>query len=158
MKQALLALLLTGVSLLDARATEGAKLEVRTAAGQIVALDSQQELAVKFWLQQLALSALYRNVVQKSSADEWTSALQSGAAILCHYPASSMIALPERSTLTFDEILVPVPAMGAPPYAYLRHGASYRRLAKYDPWVLEKLKLEATLSTKLEPAIARGLF
>jgi hypothetical protein len=115
-------------------------------------------LAVKFWLQQLVLSALYRDVVQDSSVSEWTTALRAKATIHCRYPANSLLALPERRTLTFDEILLPVPASGSPAYVYLKHGSTYTRVAKYDPWVLGKLKVEAGLSTKLEPAIARGLF
>jgi hypothetical protein len=156
-KLAFLVLLLIGTAPIEASANESARLEVKTA-GQSVTLDSPRDLAVKFWLQQLVLSALYRDVVQDSTVSEWTTALQAEATIHCRYPAHSLLAMPERRTLTFDEILLPVPASGLPAYVYLKHGSTYTRVAKYDPWVLEKLKVEAGLSTKLEPNISRGLF
>ena len=107
MKQPALTLLLVVASLFGARASEVTELEVRNAAGQSVALDFRKESLVKFWLQQLVLSALYRDVIQDSTVSEWTTALNSDAFILCHYPANSMLALPERSALTFDQILFP---------------------------------------------------
>ena len=157
MRQTLLMLLLIVTAPIEASADESARLEVKTAA-KSVTLDSSKDLAVKFWLQQLVLSGLYRNVVQDSTVSEWTTALQVEATIHCRYPANSLLAIPERQTLTFDEILLPVPASGPPAYVYLKHGSTYTRVAKYDPWVLGKLKVEAGLSTRLEPAIPRGLF
>ena len=157
MKLAFLVLLLIATAPIEASANESARLEVRTA-GQSVSLDSPKDLAVKFWLQQLVLSALYSDVVQDSTVSEWTTALQAETTIHCHYPANSLLAMPERRTLTFDEILLPVPASGWPAYVYLKHGSTYTRVAKYDPWVLGKLKVEAGLSTKLEPTLSRGLF
>jgi hypothetical protein len=156
-KLTFLTLLLLITAPIQAGAEESARLEV-TTAGQSVSLDSSKDLAVKFWLQQLVLSALYRDVVQDSTASEWATALKAEAIIHCRYPADSLLAIPERRTLTFDEILLPVPSSDSVAYVYLKHGSTYTRVAKFDPWVLEKLKGEAGLSTKLEPAIVRGLF
>ena len=157
MKPAFLVFLLIATAPIEASASESARLEVKTA-GQSVSLDSPKDLAVKFWLQQLVLSALYSDVVQESTISEWTTALQAEATIHCRYPANSSLAIPERRTLTFDEILLPVPASGWPAYVYLKHGSTYTRVAKYDPWVLGKLKVEAGLSATIEPAVSRGLF
>lgn len=157
MKLTFLMLLLIATAPIEASANERARLEVKTA-GHLVSLDSPKDLAVKFWLQQLVLSALYRDVVQDSTVNEWTTAWQAEATIHCRYPAHSLLAMPERQTLTFDEILLPVPASGWPTYVYLKHGATYTRVAKYDPWVFGKLMVEAGLSAKLEPTVARGLF
>jgi len=156
-KLAFLVLLLLTIAPIPASADESARLEVKTA-GQSVSLDPSKDVAVKFWLQQLVLSALYRDVVQDSTASEWATALKAKAIIHCRYPANSLLAIPERRTLTFDEILLPVPASGSPAYVYLKHGSTYTRVAKYDPWVLGKIKIDAGLSTKFEPAITRGLF
>lgn len=157
MKSVLLALLLVASASIEASAREGVQLEVKTA-GQSVSLNAPEDLAVRFWLQQLVLSALYRNVVQDSTAIEWSDALKAETTILCRYPANSLLAIPERPTLTFDEILLPLPAGGSPAYVYLKHGSSYTRVAKFDPWVLGKLKVEAGLLAKLDPTVDRGLF
>jgi hypothetical protein len=156
-KLAFLVFLLIATATIEVSASESARLEVKTAS-QAVSLDSPKELTAKFWLQQLVLSALYRDVVQDSTVSEWATALQAEATIHCRYPANSLLAIPERRTLTFDEILLPVPTSGWPAYVYLKHGSTYTRVAKYDPWVLEKLKVEAGLSTTLEPTVSRGLF
>ena len=157
MKLAFAVLLLFAIVPIDANANESARLEVKVA-GQPVSLDSSKDLAVKFWLQQLVLSALYSNVVQESTVSEWATALQGDATIHCRYPVNSLLAIPERRTLTFDEVLLPVPVRGWPAYVYLKHGSTYTRVAKYDPWVLAKLKVESGISTTLEPTISRRLF
>jgi hypothetical protein len=157
MKFAFLVLLLIAAAPIEGSAGESAQLEVKTS-GQAVSLDSAKDLAVKFWLQQLVLSALYRDVVQDSTVSEWANALKAESIIHCRYPANSLLAIPERQALTFDEILVPVPAGDSPAYVYLKRGSTYARVAKFDPWVLGKLKVEAGISTRLAPVIARGLF
>lgn len=158
-KPAFLMFLLISTSSIDASAAsadETSRLEVMTA-GHSVSLDATKDLEVKFWLQQLVLSALYRDVVQDSTASEWKTALQTDANIHCHYPANSSLAIPERRTLIFDEILLPVPVSGSPAFVYLKHGSTYTRVAKFDPWVLGKLEVEAGLSSR-EPTVPRGLF
>lgn len=90
---------------------------------------------MKFWLQQLALSALYRNVVDTASSSDWERAINSSYKIRCLYPANTHIGLPERQLLTFEEIVVPIPETGLPAFIYLKHGESFLRLAKYDPWL-----------------------
>ena len=108
---------------------------------------------------QLALSALYRDVVQDSSTEEWQKALASPSRIHCWYDTTAMLALPERRTLVFDEILLPLSGDRYPAYLYVRRGEHVLRLAKYDPWVLHKLVSESGLS--LYPQLAnveRGLF
>lgn len=157
MKAVFLTLFLLATTSIVASADEGARIEIRTA-GQEVSLDSPKQLAVKFWLQQLVLSALYRDVVQTSTASEWAAAAAAETIVHGRYPVDSLLAIPERQTLTFDEILMPMPASGSPAYIYLKHGSTYTRVAKFDPWVLGKLKVEAGLSAKLEPTLARGLF
>jgi hypothetical protein len=123
------------------------------------ALDDAKELSIQFWLPQLVLSALYRNLVQEASVDEWQQALTSTSRIQCRYPAPATLALPERPVLVFDEILLPLSAERYPAYIYLRHGERFLRVAKYDPWVLHKLVSESGFS--LYPKLAsveRGLF
>ena len=115
-------------------------------------------LAVKFWIQQLALSALYRNDVESASASDWERAAKSPSKIHCSYPANSHMALPERQLLTFEEIVVPIPERGYPDFIYLKHGESYSRLAKYDPWLFWKLKVEVGIADKVPETIDRALF
>jgi hypothetical protein len=88
---------------------------------QVVSFDAPKQLTLKFWLQQLMLSALYRNVVQESSLDE------------------------ERQSLSFDEVILTLPADRYPSYVFIKRGQQIHRLAKYDPWVLRKLLSEAEL-------------
>jgi len=159
MKVSTIALLLLLASAQITAGERGAsELKVRTSSGRTVAFNEAKDLAVKFWLQQLVLSALYRDVVQESSAGEWGQAQQAANSVYCQYPFNSQLALPERQALTFDEILLPVPPEGAPSYAYLKHGSKYLRVAKFDPWVFERLKIEAELSSAKEPKAQRGLF
>jgi len=155
-KRTLVALALLAFSSLTMAGGEG--LVVNSSSGQTIALNAEKQQQVKFWLQQLTLSALYRDVVQESNAAEWTQALQSGASIYCQYPANSLLAMPERQTLAFDAILLPVPDQGFPAYVFLKHGSKYKRVAKYDPWVLQKLEIEAGLLSQREPSVQRWLF
>src|SRR5690349_15870631 len=100
-----------------------------TTAGQTAgSFVESKDLAVKFWLQQLALSALYRNVVDTASSADWERAMNSPYKIHCLYPANTHIGLPERQLLTFDEIVAPIPETGFPAFIYLKHGESFLRL------------------------------
>jgi hypothetical protein len=123
------------------------------------ALDDARELSLGFWLPQLVLTVLYRNVVTGASAEDWQQALASPARIQCRYPTPATLALPERRVLVFDEILLPLSAESYPSFIYLRHGKRYLRVAKYDPWVLHKLVTEAGFSLYANLAnVERGLF
>jgi hypothetical protein len=157
-KRKLFALLLIASSFLAfAREPGDSKVVVQSGADKVVTFDSPKELTLQFWLQQLYLSALYRDVVQESTAAEWAQAMGSQKLIRRSFSRSVTLALPERQPLIFDEMLLPIPAQGGPPFAYLKHGAKYVRVAKYDPWVFEKLRYEAGLSGA-EPTVPRGLF
>jgi hypothetical protein len=130
-----------------------------TGAGRIAeSFTGPRDLAVKFWLQQLALSALYRNDVESANSADWKRASNAPSKIHCKYPSESHIALPERQLLTFDELVLPIKDREYPDFIYLRHGETYSRLAKYDPWVFWKLKVEAGLADKVPDTIARALF
>lgn len=134
------------------------RLEVVLAEGQTIPHDEASDLMIKFWLQQLVLSGLYRNVVLDSTSEDWSKAQEARPRIHCIYPADSHIALPERPMLTFDEILVPVPERGYADFVYLRSGTKYFRVAKYNPWVFQKLRLESGISGEMDPNVPRSLF
>jgi hypothetical protein len=93
-----------------------------------------------------------------STAEDWRKAQQSRPRIHCIYPADSHIGIPERQLLTFDEIIVPVPEHGYPDFVYLKSGTKYLRVAKYNPWVFQKLRVEAGISDEIEAAVPRTLF
>lgn len=129
------------------------------AAGRVSQVDEAKELSTKFWLQQLMLTALYRNVVQDASMEEWQRGLAAPFQIQCRYATPATLALPERQVMVFEEVLLPLPEERYPPYIFIRQGSRVLRLAKYDPWVLHKLVSVAGLS--LYPALAnieRDLF
>jgi hypothetical protein len=117
-----------------------------------------KDLTVKFWLQQLALSALYRNNFSGASSTDWERATSSPSNIHCLYPPNTHIALPERQLLAFEEIVVPMPEDGYPDFIYVKHGESFSRLAKYDPWLYWKLKVEVGIADKIPETIGRALF
>src|SRR5687768_16814582 len=104
-------------------------LTVTGAGGKTEAFSGPKDLAVKFWFQQLALSALYRNDFDSATAAEWERAINSPSKIHCMYPPGSHIALPERQLLTFDEIALPIAGQGYPDFIYVKHGDNYSRLA-----------------------------
>ena len=112
---------------------------------QLLTRDESQQDALEFWLQQLMLSALYRDVVQDSSVNEWEQQLSAPTRIHCHYSSSATLAIPERKSLSFDEVPVPLPSEQYPDYVFIKRGQQVQRLAKYDPWVLRKLLSEAGL-------------
>jgi hypothetical protein len=60
--------------------------------------------------------------------------------------------------LTFEEVLLPLSASLYPDYIYLRQGEHVQRVAKYDPWVIEKLLIEAGLPPPGAPTVPRALF
>lgn len=158
MKRSLVALLLIAAALSNAAAESGAfKVVVVKADSKAATLDAQESLAVQFWLQQLYISAVYHDVVLDSTADEWALVEKSPALVRCEFAATTRLALPGRRTLDFDEMLLPVPVSGMPSFAYLRRGSEFKRLAKYDPWVYQKLRFESGLST-VEPTLQRNLF
>lgn len=134
------------------------ELTVTAAGGRVESFTGSKDLSVKFWLQQLALSALYRNDVESSTSAEWDQAGRFASKIHCAYPSGSHIALPERQVLTFDEILVPIGDREYPEFIYLKNGESYSRLAKYDPWLFWKLKAEAGLTERIPETVPRSLF
>jgi len=134
------------------------KLTVTAAGERVGSFAGSKDLAVKFWLQQLALSALYSNDVESATSADWERAASFPSKIHCVYPTDSHIGLPERQLLTFDEIVVPIADKGYPDFIYLKHDESYFRLAKYDPWLFWKLKAEAGLAEKVPDTIARALF
>jgi hypothetical protein len=127
-------------------------------SGKTEASSGPKDLAVKFWFQQLALSALYRNDVESATAADWDWAINFSSKIHCIYPPGSHIALPERQLLTFDEIVLPIAGQKYPDFIYLKHRDSYSRLAKYDPWLFWRLKVEVGLADKVPDTIDRALF
>jgi hypothetical protein len=133
-------------------------LSVTTAGRTAGSFVESKDLAVKFWLQQLALSALYSNVVNTASSAEWERAMNSPSKIHCLYPANTNIGLPERQLLIFEEIVAPIPESGYPDFIFLKHGESFTRLAKYDPWLYWKLKVEVGIADKIPETISRALF
>jgi hypothetical protein len=133
------------------------QLVVAPGDGEAAALDEGQDLAAKFWLQQLVVSALYRDAVEDSTLADWAQVSQALPNIRCVYQGKARIAIPERRELSFEEVVVPVPQRGFPAFIYLKTGSTVLRLAKYDPWVFEKLKFEAGLSSA-PPQAKRGLF
>jgi hypothetical protein len=131
-----------------------------TYSGRTQSLDEATQLSAKFWLQQLMLSALYRDVVQDSSLDEWQQQSKAQSRIYCRYSSQATLAIPERRTLNFDEVLLPLPSGEYPAFVFVRHGRSVLRLAKYDPWVFHKLVSEAALPgyESLSAGVERALF
>jgi hypothetical protein len=148
--------LLSGLSV--AGESPGSTLTVTTSGQVAKSLIDSKDLAVKFWLQQLALSALYRNNFDAATSQDWEQATESPSRIHCLYPANTRIALPERELLSFEEILVPIPESGYPDFIYVKHGESFSRLAKYDPWIYWRLKVEVGLADKIPETIPRALF
>lgn len=112
---------------------------------QVVPFDGPKQVTLKFWLQQLMLSALYRDVVEDSSLDEWQQQLSVATRVHCRYSPPANLAIPERQALSFDEVMLPLPADQFPSYVFIKRGDQIHRLAKYDPWVLRKLLSEAGL-------------
>jgi hypothetical protein len=153
----LMALALLG-GLSTAGESPGSTLTVTTSGRTAESLTDSKDLAVKFWIQQLALSALYRNNFIAASSQDWEAATKSPSKIHCLYPANTRIALPERELLTFEEILVPIPESGYPDFIYVKHGESFSRLAKYDPWIYWRLKVEIGVADKIPETMARALF
>ena len=148
--------MLGGFSVAGAR--DGSTLTVTISGRAVESLAERKDLAVKFWLQQLALSALYRNNFSGASSADWERATNSPTKIHCSYPSNTYIALPERQLLAFEEIVVPIPDHGHPDFIYVRHGESFSRLAKYDPWLYWKLKVEVEIADKIPETIDRALF
>ena len=139
-------------------AVSGTTVEI-TSEGKTQSLTDARQEAVKFWLQELMLSAVYHDVVQSSSAEEWDRGLHSESKIDCHYTAVVTLAMPERPEVSFDEVLLPMPSDHYPDYIYVKRGREFRRLAKYDPWVLHKLTIEAGVALyPLLNSVERGLF
>ena len=131
-----------------------------TSAGSPRTLDDSSERKVKFWLQQLIVSALYRNVILDSTAEEWQRLLASPSQVLWRFSSPTMLAIPERRVLEFHEVLLPF-AEGRryPADIFLRHGGKFIRLTKYDPWVLQKLIGEVELPPKESlDGVPRALF
>lgn len=130
------------------------------SADQALRLNADQELSIKFWLQQLMLSALYRNVVLKSDLAAWREQITAEPRIHCSYPFPTSLAIPERQTVTFDEVLLPLDTGTYPDYIYVKRGDVVLRLAKYDPWVFHKLIFEAGLpdNDRLKEGVERTLF
>lgn len=133
-------------------------LSVTEPDGKPEAFSGSKDLAVKFWFQQLVLSALYRNDVESATSADWKRAVSSSSKIHGVYPSGSHIALPERQLVTFDEIVLPISEPGYPDFIYLRNGESYSRLAKYDPWLFWRLKVEVGLADEIPDTISRALF
>ena len=117
-----------------------------SSAGARQALDEARELKVKFWLQQLMLSALYGDAIFASSAEEWQRLRWSPSRIHWRFPSTQTLAIPERRVLTFEQVLLPFPpGRHYPADIFIRTGDSVLRLTKYDPWVLQKLISESGL-------------
>jgi hypothetical protein len=137
---------------------EPARPAVFAGDGVEVRLTERENLTIKFWLQQLVLSALYRNVVQESSLDEWERHVNVVPRISGEYPPGTKLAIPEKQTLEFEQLLLPLPGARSPDYIYLRQGTRVLRVAKYDPWVLQKLLVESGLAPPEKLTAPRTLF
>jgi len=132
-------------------------LEVTTQR-HAVTLDDSKQVLIRFWLQELMLSALYRNVIQESSLAEWQKEVASDSSIHCKYRSEAALALPERRTLNFDEVLLTLPSVGYPGI-FIRRGEHVLSLSMYDPWVLHKLISECGISMYQNlSTVQRGLF
>jgi hypothetical protein len=97
-------------------------------------------------------------VVFESSLEEWQRQVNVVPRISCEYPFDTKIAIPERRTLVFEQVLLPLAGGGYPDFIYLRQGDIVLRLAKYDPWVLQKLKVESGLLPLEKLTAPRFLF
>jgi hypothetical protein len=113
-----------------------------TTAGQISQFDLDKERVVKFWLHKLLLSALYQDLITDSTLQEWQQQAAVPTRLYCRYSSRATLALPERPTLLFDEVLIPVQSI-SPRFLYVKRDDTVLRLAKYDPWVYVKLATEA---------------
>ncbi len=114
---------------------------------------------VRFWFQELIMSAVYRGVVLESSDNEWRKRLTSDSSIYCRYAEGNTIAVPERPALVFEEALLPLSSERYPDFIFVKHEGHVLRLAKYDPWVLYKLVSEAGFSLYGSlSSVKRGLF
>jgi hypothetical protein len=122
-----------------------ARLEV-SSAGKVQSLKDTRELTVKYWLQELMLSALYRDVIQEVPVEEWQQRLSAPSRIYCSYSSTVSLAIPERETLAFDEVLLALPTDHYPDGILIKHAQRVLRLGKYDPWVLNRLMLESGIA------------
>jgi hypothetical protein len=127
--------------------------------GATRSLAPERQEAVKYWFQDLMLSAVYRDVVLDSSAEEWAEASRSGSKIDWRCDSTETLALTERTHVSFDEVILPLPSDRYPDYIYVRRGQRFQKLAKYDPWVLHRLTVEADVQRypKLD-SVPRGIF
>jgi hypothetical protein len=128
-----------------------------TSLGDARSLDETQQGRVKFWLQQLMISALYRTAVQESSLDEWKRALSAPSRIQCRYASEVTLAIPQKPALVFSEVLLPSHGGSYPAYIFVRRDETVFRLAHYDPWVLYKLGSESGVPLGLA-TVERTLF
>jgi hypothetical protein len=155
----LVALIALANQALAQRGRDVSAIEVYSNNDKVPMFDDQKDLTLMFWVQQLILSALYRNVIQDSSPDEWQRQLAASTRIHCRYSSVVALAIPERPTLSFDEALLPLQSDSYPSYIFIKEGQRVQRLAKYDPWVLHKLVVEANLPLyKSLSRVERGLF
>ena len=140
-------LILAVVSLFSARSfsqdlsNDPGILEVATA-GHTRHFDQDKEEIVTFWLHKLMLSALYQNLIPASDLRDWQQQATAPTRLYRRYPARATLAIPGRSTLVFDEVLLPVRS-NSPDFIYLKRDDTVVRMAKYDPWVYVKLATEA---------------
>ena len=125
-------------------ASNDGTLEV-TTAGQAQFFDRDKEESIKFWLHKLMLSALYQDqLITDSTLREWQREVTAQTRLYCRYSSRATLAMPERRTLLFDEVLLPIHS-NAPDFIYIKRGETVMRLTKYNAWVYVKLATEAGL-------------
>jgi hypothetical protein len=113
-----------------------------TNAGQTREFDQDQNRVIKFWLHKLMLSALYQDLITDATLQEWHHEAVVPTQLYVRYASRATLALPERSALLFDEVLVPIQSV-SPKFIYIKRDDTVMRLAKYDPWVYMLLANEA---------------
>ena len=109
------------------------------ATAETRALDEEAQTRIKFWLQQLMLSALYQDLVTESSATEWEEYRHAQTRIYCRYASRATLGIPERPVLVFDEVLLPWAPANTLHWIFVKKDDEVRRLVFWDPWVYAQL-------------------
>ena len=141
-----IALVLTSQAWGEDMPRERGVLEV-VAGGEVQSFDADTQSRIKFWLQQLMLSALFQDLITESSPSEWEEFLEVQTRIYCRYASRATLAMPERRVLVFDEVLLPWHPANTLHWIFVKRDDEVRRLLFWDPWLYVQLITEAGFAT-----------
>jgi hypothetical protein len=115
--------------------------------GEAKDFDSERQTRIKFWLQQLMLSALSQDLMTESGPPEWDEFRQVPKRIYYRYASRATLAIPERPVLIFDEVLLPWHPADTLHWIFVKKDDEVRRLVFWDPWVYVQLITAAEFPT-----------